>query len=228
MNRPALHLIGSGPEKVSDLPRVTQLVSGRGLVLFPESMLPPVFPCHLLTSWTGDSPALVITAGHSPGLPPSSPSLVWDSEVTLCFIRVPVLCWRQQLHRACFRFLFSLGLCLLLHSSAAQDNFDPGRLPCKEVLQGPARSLKTWVPTERRCLEQGVVLLWKGLRLVFPSSVQVNYCLKFLGGFLWWRLCELCLLDAGSCYFLPSCPGCKTKGAVYLAHLATGTVHLFY
>lgn len=37
MNRPALHLIDSGPEKVSDLPRVTQLVSGRGLVLFPES-----------------------------------------------------------------------------------------------------------------------------------------------------------------------------------------------
>lgn len=77
-------------------------------------------------------------------------------------------------------------------------------------------------------LEQGAVLPWKGLRLVCPSSMQVNYCLKFLSGFHWWCLCELCLLDAGSCYFLPSCPGCKTKDAVYLAHLATGTAHTFY
>lgn len=94
MNRPALHLIGSGPEKVSDLPRVTQLVSGRGLVLFPESVLPPVFTCHLLTSWTGESPALVITGAQAQvsllHLPPLSGIPQFHCE---CFTRVPVLCW---------------------------------------------------------------------------------------------------------------------------------------
>lgn len=230
MNRPALHLIGSGPEKVSDLPRVTQLVSGRGLVLFPESVLPPVFTCHLLTSWTGESPALVITAGHRP----RSPS----------FISLPCLEFRSSTGSVLHGCLFFAGdnsytVLAFIFSFLLGSVFSFTLLLLKIILTQvicPARrSYKTQHDLKRRgypqrgsYLEQGEVLLWKGLRLVFPSSMQVNYCLKFLGGFHWWRLCELCLLDAGSCYFLPSCPGCKTKGAVYLAHLATGTTHIFY
>lgn len=90
-------------------------------------------------------------------------------------------------------FFFLLGSVFHFTASTAQDNFDPGHISCKEVLQGPAQSQRMQVATVGvgcgQLLEQGAVLLQKGPSLAFLLSMQVNCCLTFLGCLHQCRLC---------------------------------------
>lgn len=169
--------------------------------------------CHLLTSWTGESPALVITAGHRPRSPSfiSLPCLEFRSSTVSGLHVCLFFAGDNSYTELAFIFSFLLGsvfsFTLLLLKIILTQVICPAR-----------RSYKAQHDLERRGypqrgshLDQGVVLLWKGLRLVFPASMQVNYCLKFLGGFHWWRLCELCLLDAASWYCLLLALGARPR-----------------